>query len=173
MKRLLITLLLSLLAVAAVVLWRSSPVLFPSASVSHLYRSYEHNPHIRATEIHDFRVGSADNDTITVDVTTLQADSDSAWYALLLDFGASEELIEIYKSDKQFFAAEGRHSRMVFYIDINNPKQRMRYDEPDSRVVIGALAKRSLCVFMTADTQFKEIIFYNELDKITHHEQNN
>ena len=45
MKRLLITLSLSLLAVTAVVLWRGWPHLFPSSEVSDLYRRYEHNDH--------------------------------------------------------------------------------------------------------------------------------
>ena len=134
-----------------------------------LYRKYVDNPGIRASFIKDFPV----NDTLAVDVLLLEATSDSAWCALLLDFGASEELIDLYRSEKNLLVGEGYHSGMVFYIDINNSKNRLPPDNPDSRLVIGSLAKRSLCVFMTADTQFKELIFYNELDKTIHHEQNN
>ena len=46
--------------VALSILW---PRLFPSLYVSDLYRRYENNEYIRATEIHNFRV----NDTLAVE----------------------------------------------------------------------------------------------------------
>ena len=97
MKRLLIILLLSLLAVIAVVLWRGWPHLFPSSDVSDLYRRYENNEYIRATEIHNFRV----NDTLAVDVTTLQATDSVGWETLKKDFQIvdfSAETIERMKA---------------------------------------------------------------------------
>ena len=145
-------------AMALPTLW---PRLHPSSSVSDLYRRYEHNPHIRATEIHNFRV----NDTLAVNALLLEASTDSAWCSLMVDFGAPKELIDDYSSKKEFIVREGLHDGMVFYMDRNNSQNRLSPDNPDSRVVIGSFAKRSLCVFMTADTQFKEIIFYNELEK--------
>ena len=82
------TLMVLLLAAGAAVLplW---PRLFPS-HLSDLYLRYEHNPHIRATELRDFPV----DDTLAVDALLLQADTDSAWYALMADFGMSDDLIE-------------------------------------------------------------------------------
>ena len=136
---------------------------------SALYEKYKDSPGIKASYLRDYPI----NDTLALDALLLEATSDSAWCALLLDFGASEELIDLYRSEKNLLVGEGYHSGMVFYIDINNSKNRLPPDNPDSRLVIGSLAKRSLCVFMTADTQFKELIFYNELDKTIHHEQNN
>lgn len=82
MKRLLITLTLSLLAVATVVLWRGWPHLFPSSEVSDLYRRYEHNDHIRATEIHDFQI----NDTLAVETVLLQATDSLGWETLKNEF---------------------------------------------------------------------------------------
>lgn len=82
MKRLLITLLLALLAVATVVLWREWPCLFPSSEANELYRRYEHNDHIRATYIKDFQV----NDTLRVDVTTVQALDSTGWEMLKKNF---------------------------------------------------------------------------------------
>lgn len=87
MKRLLITLLLALLAVAAVVLWRERPRLFPSSKVSDLYLRYEHNPHIRTTEIHDFRI----NDTLALDAFLLQATDSLGWETLKKDFNILPE----------------------------------------------------------------------------------
>ena len=167
-KHKIIGLLACLLAVGLLLTVKYHPRTVPIEECSQLYRDFADNPHVAVAFIKDFHV----NDTLAVDVTTLQADSDSAWYELLLDFGASEELIDMYRSEKKIYLSEGCHSGIVFYIDINNPKQRMQYNEPDSRVVIGSPTMRSLCVFMTADTKFKEIIFYNELDKVIFHEQN-
>ena len=152
--------------VSAAVLGR--PRQLPLEECSPEYLRYKDAPGIKASFVKDFPV----NDTLAVDALLLQATSDSAWCALLSDFGVPKELIDDYLSEKDHIVKEGLHECMVFYIDRNNPKQRMQYSEPDSRVVIGSHAKRSLCVFMTADTQFKELIFYNELDKTIHHEQN-
>ena len=163
-----VSLLLCLLAATlpAAIVYRCHTVSL--SQCDELYRKYVDNPGIRASFIKDFPV----NDTLAVDALLLEASSDSAWCALLSDFGVPKELIDDYLSEKDHIVKEGLHECMVFYIDRNNPKQRMQYSEPDSRVVIGSHAKRSLCVFMTADTQFKELIFYNELDKTIHHEQN-
>ena len=90
MKRILITLLLAVAAVATVVLWRAWPHLFPSSDTTDLYRRYEHNDYIRATEIHNFHV----NDTLSVDALLLEATTDSAWCALMVDYGIPEEMVE-------------------------------------------------------------------------------
>jgi hypothetical protein len=156
MKRLLITLSLSLLAVTAVVLWRGWPHLFPSSEVSDLYRRYEHNDHIRATEIHDFQI----NDTLAVETVLLQATTDSAWYALLTDFGMPEELIEMYKSNRDFLVGDRNKSLLKFFIDKNNIRKTLPLSNPDSRMVIGSLKKRSLCVFITDDNNLKNKISY-------------
>jgi hypothetical protein len=156
MKRLLITLSLSLLAVTAVVLWRGWPHLFPSSEVSDLYRRYEHHDHIRATAIHDFQ----SHDTLAVETVLLQATTDSAWYALLTDFGMPEELIEMYKSNRDFLVGDRNKSLLKFFIDKNNIRKTLPLSNPDSRMVIGSLKKRSLCVFITDDNNLKNKISY-------------
>lgn len=162
MKRLLITLSLSLLAVTAVVLWRGWPHLFPSSEVSDLYRRYEHNNYIRATEIHDFQI----NDTLAVETVLLQASSDSAWCALLLDFGTPEELIEMYKTDKDFFVREDANAITLFYIDNVDIKKFLPSTNPDSRLVIASHRNRTLCIFMTEKNNIKETIELFEIKKI-------
>lgn len=164
MKRLLITLSLSLLAVTAVVLWRGWPHLFPSSEVSDLYRRYEHNDHIRATEIHDFQI----NDTLAVETVLLQASSDSAWYTLLADFGMPEELIEMYKSNRDFLVGDRNKSLLKFFIDKNNIRKTLPLSNPDSRMVIGSLKKRSLCVFMTNDNYLKDKISFIKIKELEH-----
>ena len=164
MKRLLIILLLSLLAVTAVVLWRGWPHLFPSSDVSDLYRRYEHNEYIRATEIHDFRV----NDTLAVETLLLEASTDSAWCALLLDFGMPEEMIEMYKSNKEFFMSDGANSIIMLYRDKNNQKKFLPSEDPDSRLVLASFSKQSMCVFLAEDNNKKEIIELSEIIKLKH-----
>lgn len=164
MKRLLIILLLSLLAVIAVVLWRGWPHLFPSSDVSDLYRRYENNEYIRATEIHNFRV----NDTLAVDALLLDASTDSAWCALLLDFGMPEEMIEMYKSNKEFFMSDGANSIIMLYRDKNNQKKFLPSEDPDSRLVLASFSKQSMCVFLAEDNNKKEIIELSEIIKLKH-----
>ena len=164
MKRLLIILLLSLLAVIAVVLWRGWPRLFPSLYVSDLYRRYENNEYIRATEIHNFRV----NDTLAVDALLLDASTDSAWCALLLDFGMPEEMIEMYKSNKEFFMSDGANSIIMLYRDKNNQKKFLPSEDPDSRLVLASFSKQSMCVFLAEDNNKKEIIELSEIIKLKH-----
>ena len=162
MKRLLITLLLALLAVAAVVLWRERPRLFSSSEVSDLYLHYEHNPHIRTTELHSFHI----NDTLSVDALLLQADSDSAWCELLTDFGASKDLITLFNTQKELFVRDSLSSITKFSIDKHNPKSRVPLTDSNSWLVIGTHAKRALCIFITEDSNQKDLISLTELKKV-------
>ena len=150
-----VALLLLTAGVALPILW---PCLFPSHYTSDLYRRYEHNDHIRATEIHNFQV----NDTLRVDVTLLQASTDSAWYALLRDFGASEELIEWYQSEKESLTVDRKYTTICFLIDKNNSKKRVPLTDPNGYLVIGSVSMRSLCIFLTADksVQTKKSLYY-------------
>ncbi|MBP5547179.1 MAG: hypothetical protein J6X59_07900 [Bacteroidales bacterium] len=155
-----------LLAVGAALLplW---PRLFHS-EVSDLYRHYEHNPHIRATELHDFPV----NDTLAVDVLLLEASSDSAWCALLSDFGMPKDLIDDYLANKEAFVSEKRNSLIKVTVNKNNIKQRLPIPDPDSRLTIGSYAKRSLCIFMTEDLNIKETICSTKVKHLTDETKN-
>ena len=82
-KWILAFLLLTLLGVAAVAAWR---YLLPERHVSDLYRRYHNADGIAASYIHNFPV----NDTLTLDVTLLEATTDSAWQALCADFAISD-----------------------------------------------------------------------------------
>ena len=155
-------LLVTLLASAAVSLSILWPRLFPSLYVSDLYRRYEHNDYIRATEIHNFHV----NDTLSVDALLLEATTDSAWCELLEDFGTPEEMIELYLSNKDFFVGEGRNSILKFFRDKNDIRKFAPLTAPESRVVIASHSKKSLCIFMTENENQKEAICLNEVQKL-------
>ena len=153
--------LLASATVALSILW---PRLFPSLYVSDLYRRYEHNEYIRATEIHNFPV----NDTLAVETLLLEASTDSAWCALLLDFGMPEEMIEMYKSNKEFFMSDGANSIIMLYRDKNNQKKILPSEDPDSRLVLASFSKQSMCVFLAEDNNKKEIIELSEIIKLKH-----
>ncbi len=70
---------LALLVVGAIALWR---YVVPLRQVSDLYLRYEHADGIAASYIHNYRI----NDTLTLDVTLLEATTDSGWARLVRDF---------------------------------------------------------------------------------------
>ncbi len=127
-----------------------------------LYEKYKDNPQVKASLLYDFRV----NDTLAVDALLLEASTDSAWCALLLDFGMPKEMMEDYLSDKKSFEGTGTNIITLFTIDKNNPQKSLPREEPDSRVVSVSFAKKSLCVFMTEDKTIKETISDGEIHKI-------
>lgn len=156
-----------LLAVGAALLplW---PRLFHS-EVSDLYRRYEHNPYIRATELHDFPV----NDTLAVDALLLEATSDSAWCALLLDFGMPEGMVNNYKCNKDFYVGEGRSSIIRIFINKHNPKERVPVADTNGWLTIGSFEKKSLSVFITEGQNVKEIISKKEIRNLKNKKNEN
>ena len=82
----------ALAAITLVCRWHR---VFPTGESSDLYQAYADNPEIHASFVKDFRV----NDTMTVDVTVLEATTDSSWSLLMDDFGIPaipEEFRELY-----------------------------------------------------------------------------
>ena len=152
----------TLLASAAVSLSILWPRLFPSLYVSDLYRRYEHNDYIRATEIHNFHV----NDTLSVDALLLEATTDSAGCALMVDYGIPEEMVEIYMSNNEAFVGEDKHSIIYYCIDKNDPQKRVSTKDPNGLLVLGSFSKRTLCVFMTGEKSKKDIISLTEINKL-------
>ncbi len=132
-----------------------------------LFERYKDNPYVKACLLRDFHV----NDTLSVDALLLEATTDSAWCALMVDFGIPEELIELYISNKYFFVNEKRNSIFEFYRDKNNMKKFLPLDNPNSRVVIGFHTKKTMCVFMTDNFDLKDIICFNEIKKMKKHEK--
>lgn len=72
--------------------------LWPRVEVGALYRTYADVPGIDATFLHNFPL----NDTLTIDVTILQATDSAGWVLLLKDFDMTPpppEVIEICGKD--------------------------------------------------------------------------
>jgi len=153
-KRRVISVAVCLMVAALVLVVKYHPRTVPVEECSQIYRDYADNPHIAVAFIKDFPV----NDTLSVDVTTLQATTDSAWCALLLDFGTPQEMIDDYNSNKEFNEGEDASTIILFYRDKNDLKKRIPNNHPDSRLVIASYNRRTLCIFMTEDNKQKDII---------------
>ena len=79
----LLLLAVALSVITAVTRWHR---IFPTDEVSELYTRYEHVEGLEVSYIKDFKV----NDTVFVDVTMLEAKTDSAWALLKRDFEVGE-----------------------------------------------------------------------------------
>ena len=128
----------TVLSVGAVVAWRWLPRPLPPEECSELYRAYMDTPGVGATFIRGFQV----NDTVSVDVTLLQATDSAGWERLIADFqvrresltGRDDHIIgrRVKKghSDRQMdpipenndliLVADGMHTISIFHIDNEN-----------------------------------------------------
>ncbi|MBR4506325.1 MAG: hypothetical protein IKN29_05360 [Bacteroidales bacterium] len=90
-RRIVIFSLAALLCVAAVVAWKYRAAIFRNGEVSELYMRYKDTPGVDATFIRGFQV----NDTLSVDVTLLQATDSAGWEQLVTDFQVPREFLNI------------------------------------------------------------------------------
>ena len=139
MKRPITTILLTLAVATAVgvVVWRH---VLPMRSVSDLYRHYEHADGIAASSIHNSHV----NDTITLDVTLLEATTDSAWQALCADFALSDFVETIIQT-----APHVVFSRQVNRRDYT---QVVLGDSPDAEILSVSCDSKTFAIFHIHDT---------------------
>ena len=119
-----------------------------------LYQRYKDAEGIDASFIKDFPV----NDTLATDALLLEAATDSAWCELLLDFGASKDLISLYKTNKELFVGEDVCSITEFSVDKNNTKKHIPLTDSDSWLVIGSHTKKTLCILLTENNNQKSTI---------------
>lgn len=141
MKRTVVVLLLSLLAVVGVAAWRWWPRTTPPERVSDLYRRYEPNPHLSVAFIEGFNV----NDTLAVDVTTVTALDDEGWDTLRADFR-----IELLPDFLQSRIAEGEDIVAVFLAPKWDPSLPMDTTDLLNNNVVGiSQLKHTVCVFDT------------------------
>ena len=154
MKRPITTIILVLAVATAVgvVVWRN---VLPMRSVSDLYRRYEHADGIAASYIHNFPV----NDTLRVDVTLLEATTDSAWQALCAGFALSDIVEEM-----KVVAPNAVFSRQV---NRHNYEQVVRGDSPDAEILAISCDSKTLSVFHTSNAaEIHAVFHYNYPESI-------
>ena len=151
-KWILAFLLLTFLGVAAVAAGR---YLLPERHVSDIYRRYHNADGIAASYSHTFPV----NDTLRLDVTLLEATTDSAWQALCADFAISDivETIEDIDPHAIFSRQVNRHD----YAQI------VRGDSPDAEILAISYDSKTLSIFHTSNAAEKHAVFhYNYTESI-------
>ena len=145
-KWILAFLLLTLLGVAAVAAWR---YLLPERHVSDLYRRYHNADGIAASYIHNFPV----NDTLTLDITLLEATTDSAWQALCADFAISDivETIEDIDPHAIFSRQVNRHDYTQVVLG----------DSPDAECLAISCDTKTFAIFHTRNATEMHAVFYH------------
>ena len=127
MKRTVVVLLLSLLAVAGVAAWRWWPRTTPPERVSDLYS---------VAFIEGFKV----NDTLAVDVTTVTALDDEGWDTLRHDFSLAEvppEMLAMFDSNSVF----------TKYVPKKDYSQPMDRNPINNDIIMYSMHKRELSLF--------------------------
>ena len=153
MKRWILTLLMvaAVVAAAAAVFCRH---ILPRWQVSDLYRRYEHVDGIAASYIHNYPV----NDTLTLDVTLLEATSDSGWQTLCSDFailGVVEEMVKI-GPEIVFCRQVSRHDYTQVVLG----------DSPDAEVLAISCDSKRLAIFHTRnEKEIRAVLHYNWIDQ--------
>lgn len=110
--------------------------IFPSKDVSDLYTRYENVDGVEASFIKDYKV----NDTVFVDVTLLEAQTDSAWTMLQTDFNVPiipEEYRELVASS---------NSVDFWLASKDNPKDRTDTIKSHNDIIVMSRQMLTICI---------------------------
>ena len=163
-RRLKITLLVvlcSLAGAAAYIVW---PRTVPFSECSELYQRYADNEHVAASFVRNYRV----NDTLTLDVTLLQATDSAGWQQLIEDFEIPAESIESAAKS----VAAGRNLLTILGNKVT-----------DTQIPVASYRDKYICTFHTRDKEQKEKVkmaifrlIFNSVkanQQLTQNEENN
>lgn len=126
---------LEVLIICFVLQWK---YLFPSREVSEIYTRYADVEGIEVSYIKDYRV----NDSVFVDVTVLEATTDSAWAVLKDDY-------KLPVLPKEYERLAEAMSIDVWRAPRSNPYALIKKRSPDDYIVAVSRPKRTVYVFDT------------------------
>ncbi len=157
-RRWIITLLVCLLIVgsgAGVLLW---PRTVPLAQCSEVYRLYVNNPSIKASFIKDFRI----NDSVSVDVTLLEAVDSNGWNMLCKDFFIPE--LDPFSKSR----IDGGKD-LIFTKLINKKDIPQLIEKNYSGNIIRSVSfiKKTICIFYIKNEDEEHAVLYYNFDKST------
>jgi hypothetical protein len=120
------------------------PRTVPPEDCSELYRLYADTPGVDATFIRGFQV----NDTLSLDVTLLQATDSAGWETLITDFQVTREFINLkFDNIISRWGKKGHADKQQDSIPENND------------LILVANRMRTISIFHITDkSQFKQII---------------
>lgn len=155
-RRWIITLLVCLLIVgsgAGVLLW---PRTVPLAQCSEVYRLYVNNPSIRASFIKDFRI----NDSVSVDVTLLEAVDSNGWNTLVTDMN-----LGIQDSSTRSDIANGMDLITVKQVKKGVYSKPIATSSGNVDIVATSHLRKEVSIFHSKDRKEKHAIWFYNLEK--------
>ena len=145
-----------LIELAAFTLWKRWYWFFPSYSVSELYTKYAGTEGLNVAFVKDYRV----NDTVFVDVTMIEATTDSAWIMLQNDFNIPiipEEYRDLVSS---FNSIDFRLAPKI------NPKLPMDSIAENNNVIVTSRQNKTICVFHIYNKEQKRAIIKTKIKEL-------
>lgn len=136
---------------AAVILW-------PRSDDASLSRHYNHIPGIKATYFKDYPI----NDTLTINVTLLQALDSTAWSTLRNDFNIAE-----LDPALQQLIDSGLDPIFTRRVNKNDYKQSADSTCPNPQLLAISYRSRSLSVFHVTNEDELHAVSYHNFDKST------
>ena len=149
-----IAVLIGMVAVGGALAWHYWPRTVPLEECSGIYQHYHDNPHIAATFLKDFRV----NDTVTVDVTLLEAKDDEGWEELREKINIKPIPQEVY----EILGEEAEEDVWVWLAPKNNYHLPMDDILLNNDVLSVSHKKKQLCIFETVSEK--------QIDAISKHQ---
>lgn len=144
--------LLIVLGTLTVKLW---PRTVPFDQCSEIYQKYASMENVKASFIKDYKI----NDTVFVDVTFIEATTDSAWNVILNDFNMPvipEEYRELVE----------KNSSIEFNLISKEDPQKIDEDIDNNDVLVLSRQKHSVCIFHINNKIQRNAILRNKLDEI-------
>ena len=134
-------------------LYALNPWNIRGVETSELYQQYANTDGIEAAFIHNYKV----NDTLSIDITLLQATDSAGWIALKKDFNMP--IVE----NPIVIKAISRNKDVLSLIHTENIPAKTA----DLDVAVASKRDEYICIFHTANTEQKNIIVSAILDLIT------
>ena len=151
-----ITVLVYLLIVgggAGVLLW---PRTVPLGQCSEVYKTYANNPSIKASFIKDFRI----NDSVTVDVTLLEAVDSNGWNTLVTDMN-----LGIQDSSTRSDIANGMDLITVKQVKKGVYSKPIATSSGNVDIVATSHLRKEVSIFHPKDRKEKHAIWFYNLEK--------
>lgn len=141
---------LLLLGAAAVV------VFWPRPSGAALSRHYNHLPGIKATYFKDYPL----NDTLSLNVTLLEALDSIGWSTLCNDFNIAEP-----DTTLQQLIDSGLDPIFTRRVDVDDCTQTVDSTNPNSQLLAFSYKSQSVTLFHTTNNEVIHAVYYHNFDK--------
>lgn len=152
-----------LVELAAITLWKRWYWFFPSHAVSELYSKYAGADGINAAFVMDYRI----NDSVTVDVTLLEATDSNGWNMLRKDFN-----IAVLDSVTQKKIDNGKD---LIFTKIITPENYSKITgSPSEDTIMSSISRlrKTVSVFHTQNEKERHAVIYYNFQKTIHKKTN-